>query len=140
MKLDEKLVQACKDFINERFPNSEEVEGAAAMYTEDGELLISTAPEVFNDGASLCHEVGAICDAYKNNKKITASVCVSKEEDGSYIIFTPCGICQERLYHWGSNVEVAVPKKGDTSQWESKKLSEVQPYYWAKPFLSGNKK
>jgi len=134
MKLDEKLVQSCKDFIEERFPNKE-IEGAAAMYTEDGEILISTAPEVFNSFAGLCHEAGAICEAYKKNKKITASVCISREKDGTYIIFPPCGICQERLYHWGGDVEVAVPKDNQISEWESKKLNEVQPFYWAKPFL-----
>ena len=106
MKVDDRLVNACKDFINKRFPNSQEIEGAAAIYTEDGEIIISTAPEVFNSGAGLCHETGAICDAYKLDKKIVASVCVSKEKDGSYVILTPCGICQERLYHWGGDVEL----------------------------------
>ena len=135
MKVDDRLVNACKDFINKRFPNSQEIEGAAAIYTEDGEIIISTAPEVFNSGAGLCHETGAICDAYKLDKKIMASVCVSKEKDGSYVILTPCGICQERLYHWGGDVEVGVPRENDISQYESKKLNEVQPYYWAKPFI-----
>lgn len=135
MKLDEKLVQTCKSFINERFPDLDEIQGAAAMYTEDGDILLSTAPEVFNDFVGLCHEAGAFCEAYKKDKKITASVCLSREKDGSFIIFSPCGICQERLYHYGPDVEVAVPKEGDHTQWKSKKLSEVQPYYWAKPFL-----
>jgi hypothetical protein len=44
MKLDEKLVQACKDFISKRFPSLDEIEGAAAMYTENGEVLLSTSP------------------------------------------------------------------------------------------------
>tara|TARA_B100000925_G_scaffold261217_1_gene217777 strand:- start:1856 stop:2266 length:411 start_codon:yes stop_codon:yes gene_type:complete len=135
MKIDENLVKACKDFIDKRFPNSNTEEGAAAMYTEDGEIILSTAPDVFNSGAGLCHETGAICDAYKNDKKIVASICVSKEKDGSYVILTPCGICQERLYFWGGDVEVGVPSENDLSKWESKKLKEVQPYYWAKPFI-----
>ena len=135
MKIDENLVEACKDFIDKRFPNSSTEEGAAAMYTEDGEIILSTAPDVFNSGAGLCHETGAICDAYKNDKKIVASICVSKEKDGSYVILTPCGICQERLYFWGGDVEVGVPSENDLSKWESKKLKEVQPYYWAKPFI-----
>ena len=135
MKVDDRLVNACKDFINKRFPNSKEIEGAAAIYTEDGEIIISTAPEVFNSGAGLCHETGVICEAYKLDKKIMASVCVSKEKDGSYVILTPCGICQERLYHWGGDVEVGVPRDNDISKYESKKLKEVQPYYWAKPFI-----
>ena len=134
MKLDEKLIQACKDFIEKRFP-SKGIEGAAAMYTEDGEILISTSPEVVNESTTLCHEVGAICEAYKLDKKITASVCISRQEDGTYMIFTPCGICQERLYFWGGDVEVAVPKENNNSVWERKLLREVQPYYWAKPLI-----
>ncbi len=135
MKLDEKLVQACKDFIKTRFPDCSVIEGAAAMYTESGEILISTAPEVFNEGAGLCHETGALCEAYKKSLKITASICVSREKNGTYIILSPCGICQERLYHYGGEVEVGVPQENNISKWESKKLSEVQPYYWAKPFI-----
>jgi cytidine deaminase len=135
MKVDNKLVDACKDFINKRFPNLEEIEGGAAMYTDDGSILLSTAPEVFNQFVGLCHEAGSFCEAYKKNKKIVATVCLSREKDGSFIVFTPCGICQERLYQMGGNVEVAVPKDGNVTEWESKKLSEVQPYYWAKPFI-----
>ena len=63
-----------------------------------------------------------------------ASVCVSKEKDGSYVILTPCGICQEAL-SLGGDVEVGVTRENDISQYESKKLKEVQPYYWAKPFI-----
>lgn len=105
------------------------------MYTEDGKILLSTAPKAFNEFVGLCREAGAFCEAYKKNKRITASVCASREKDGSFIIFAPCGICQERLYQHGPTVEVAVAKEGDHAQWESKKLSEVQPHYWAKPFM-----
>lgn len=105
------------------------------MYTEDGEILLSTAPEVLNSFAGLCHEAGAFCEAYKLDKKITVSVCLSRETDGSFIVLTPCGICQERLYQMGGDVEVAIPRNDNISDWESKKLSEVQPYYWAKPFF-----
>lgn len=80
MKVDQKLIQAAIDFVNKRFPSG--VEGAAAVYLEDGQILISTAPAVDNDSVSLCHETGAICEAYKLNKKITASVCVSRDERG----------------------------------------------------------
>jgi cytidine deaminase len=134
MKLDENLIQSCKDFIEKRFP-SKAIEGAAAMYTENGQILMSTSPEVINGGTALCHEVGAICEAYKLNQRITASACVSRDEDGSYLIFTPCGICQERLYIWGGDVEVAVPKADNPTEWEMKLLKEVQPYYWAKRFI-----
>ena len=69
-----------------------------------------------------------MCEAYKLDNEVTASVCVSREKD-KYHILAPCGICQERLYLWGPDVEVGVPFVEDTTQWEIKKLSEVHPYY-----------
>ncbi len=44
------------------------------MYLEDGQILISTSPQVENESLALCHETGAICEAYKLNKRVTASV------------------------------------------------------------------
>ena len=62
MHLDQRLVDAAIEFVNKRFAE-QPFEGAAAMYTEDGEILISTAIEVVNESVSLCHETGAICEA-----------------------------------------------------------------------------
>ena len=134
MKLDSKLVEAAKTFVQSRFPK-EEWAGAAAMYTEDGQILISTAPETVNSSVELCHETGAICEAHKLNKRITASVCVSRDEKGLFQILTPCGVCQERLLFWGHNVEAAVPTDSDSTIWQMKTLKELQPYYWRNPFL-----
>ena len=47
-----------------------------------------------------------------------------------FLILTPCGICQERLALWGSDVQVAVPQPGEPNKWLSKSLAEVQPHYW----------
>jgi cytidine deaminase len=76
MKLDQTLVNAAIDFLERRFPGKAWA-GAAAMYTDRGEILVSTAPDTVNESVSLCHETGAICEAHKTNQKITASVCVS---------------------------------------------------------------
>jgi cytidine deaminase len=134
MKLDSKLVDAAILFVQSRFPKGAWA-GAAAMYTQDGQLLISTAPEAVNPSVELCHETGAICEAHKLNKKITATVCVSRDENGNFQILTPCGVCQERLLVWGYEVEAAVPTDCDSTKWEMKTLKELQPYYWRKPFL-----
>ncbi len=134
MKVDSKLIDAAISFINTRFP-FEAWAGAAAMYTEDGEILISTSPDNVNASVELCHETGAICEAHKLNKKITATVCVSRDEYRKFHILTPCGVCQERLLFWGDKIEAAVPDENDSSLWQSKTLKEIQPYYWRKPFL-----
>jgi cytidine deaminase len=136
MRLDQKLVDAAIDLMNKRFPQDEDA-GAAAMYTDNGELLTSVSPDIFNPAASLCHETGAFCEAYKLGQKVTASVCVYRDANSETIrILTPCGICQERLFTSGPDVEVAVPDPQDSSKWIAKKLHEVQPYYWAKVFAA----
>ena len=133
MRLDQGLVDAAITLAEERWPEGEG--GAAAMYVEDGRVLTSVFAESPNGAAGLCHETGAICEAHKLNLGVTASVCVSREtEKDPFVILTPCGICQERLAFWGSEVEVAIPDPEDPTKWESKRLHEAQPYYWRNVF------
>lgn len=133
MRLDQKLVDAAIVQANLRFPTG--YAGAAAIYTADGEILTSVCFDCLNESANLCHETGAICEANRRNCTVTASVCVSRESpNSSFVILTPCGICQERLAKWGFDVEVAVPRESDPTQWVAKALREVQPFYWGKPW------
>jgi cytidine deaminase len=131
LRLDQRLVDAAIDFVERRFP-AEPWAGAAAMYLDDGAMLISTAPEVVNDAVALCHEVGAMCEAHARDRKIVATVCVSRAEDGRFVILPACGVCQERLWYWGPNVEVAVPLPTDGAKWEAVTLAEMSPHYWRK--------
>jgi len=133
MKLDQALVDAAVDLLEKRFPAAEGI--AAAMYTDDDQILTSVVFEPEWGGGGLCAETGAICEAVKLNKRITASVCVSRlAGDSPIVILTPCGLCQERLFHWGDQVEVATPDPQDARRWVAKTLDEVQPYYWVKAF------
>ena len=129
MKVDQQLFKAAVKLIEERF-GKKSGEGAAAIYTESGKLITSTAPDVLNDGVSLCHETGAFCDAYKLNERITASICVYQDKNGKNIVLTPCGVCQERLFVYGPDVSVGVPSESNEKVWDTKLLKEVQPYYW----------
>jgi cytidine deaminase len=133
MRLDQTLVNAAIQLLEQRYPGAEGV--TAAMYTADGDILTSVLFEPEWGGGGLCAETGAICEAEKLNKQITASVCVSRlSGNDPIVILTPCGICQERLFHWGENVEVAVPDLADPTRWLAKTLKEVQPYYWVNAF------
>lgn len=133
MKLDQILVDAAIDLLERRFAGREGI--AAAMYTEEGEVLTSVFFQPEWGGGGLCAETGAICEAEKLGKRITASACVSRlSGDHPIVILTPCGICQERLFHWGETIEVAIPDPADSTRWLAKTLQEVQPYYWVKAF------
>lgn len=133
MNLDQHLVDAARELLERRFPGEEGI--AAAMYTEDGPILTSVFFEPEWGSGMLCAETGAICEAEKQNKRVTASVCVSRLSGTDLIvILTPCGICQERLFHWGGKLEVAVPEPADPTRWMVKTLDEVQPFYWVNAF------
>lgn len=133
MKLDQALVDAAIDLLEQRFPTAGGI--AAALYTDDGQILTSVVFEPEWGGGGLCAETGAICEAVKLDKRITASACVSRlSGDSPILILTPCGICQERLFHWGESVEVATPAAQDARRWVAKTLGEVQPYYWVNAF------
>lgn len=133
MHLDQTLVNAAIELLERRFPGKEGI--AAAMYTEDREILTSVYFEPEWGSAMLCAEAGAICEAEKLGKRIVASACVSRlNGDAPIVVITPCGICQERLFHWGQDVEVAVPQPDDSAKWCTKTLREVQPYYWVNAF------
>jgi cytidine deaminase len=133
MPVDQTLVDAAVALLNARFPGQEGI--AAAMYTADGDILTSVFFEPEWGSAMLCAEAGAICEAHKLGKAIVASVCVSRlSGDEPTLILTPCGICQERLFHWGPDVQVGVPADDDPTHWEGKSLREVQPHYWVNAF------
>ena len=133
MKVDQKLFDSVVSFIEERFGKNSD-EGAAGIYTESGKLIISTAPDTLNDSVSLCHETGAYCEAYKIDEKIVASVCVHQGGDGKNIVLTPCGVCQERLFLYGEDVEVGIPNENEFGSFISIKLKDVQPYHWRNVF------
>lgn len=135
MHLDQRLVDTAIEFVERRFPG-ELWAGAAAMYTEDGEILISTALAVVNDSVALCHEVGAMCETYAKNKRPTATVCVSRNEAGAFVILPACGVCQERLWYWGGEVEVAVPLEQDSTRWRPVPLKDMTPNYWRRQFMA----
>lgn len=134
MRLDQKLVDAAIEQASIRFPGGEG--GAAALYTSRGEILTSVCFDSPNEAANLCHETGAICEAFRRDSAVTASVCVSRESpEDSFVILAPCGICQERLAVWGLDLEVAVPLGSDPTRWEARTLREVHPFYWRTPWL-----
>jgi cytidine deaminase len=125
MRLDQNLVDAARDLLERRFPG-------------DGDVLTSVFFEPEWGSGMLCAETGAICEAEKLGKRVTASVCVSRlSGEDPVLILTPCGICQERLFHWGPDLEVAVPDPADSTRWMARTLKEVQPYYWVNAFESG---
>lgn len=127
MNIEKEMYEIACNFLDERYGKNNEG-GVAVLRIENGKYLISVWPVVNNSCADLCAETGAICEAHKLNKKVTHSICVCRDQDGPNEILTPCGICQERLYYWGSDVKCAITNKENKLIFKT--LKEIQPYYW----------
>ncbi|MGI0115306.1 cytidine deaminase [Zooshikella sp. RANM57] len=129
--IQQSLYNVAVSLAKQRYPDG--WAGAAALRTVSGKILTSVSPEIKQQGLGLCMEVGAICEAHKLNEAVTHSLCVSRMDTQSpFIILSPCGICQERLFHWGYDVEVAVTNT--ENQLVFKALKSLMPYHWHHAF------
>jgi cytidine deaminase len=99
---------------------------------EDGAVITGVSLSNFNSAMTLCAETGPICAAYTTGQTIVAAVCVSRDvSSGQVTVLTPYGACQERLALRGSDVEVGVADPMSATGWSSKRLLELNPFYWA---------
>lgn len=133
MMIEQQLYDAAVRLISERYPTG--WGGAAALFTSDGQVLTSVAPEVLNASTELCIETGAILEAHKLNTKVTHAICVVRiDEYSDFKILTPCGVCQERMLYWGGNVKVAVSGRGNEDSLDFRTLEEIQPFHWSQAY------
>lgn len=130
-EIENKMYNIAKEFIQKRYPVG--WGGVAVIHTEEGHYFTSVSIETANASAVLCIETGAILEAHKYNEKVTHCLCLIRDdENSSFKILTPCGICQERLRFWGESVSVAVTTADNSLKFVP--LSELQPYHWTKAY------
>lgn len=128
IKIENEMYKRAKDFIEKRYPVG--WGGAAVIHTEKEHYFTSVSIETANASAIVCIETGAILEAHKYNEKVTHCLCLVRDNEKSpFKILTPCGICQERLRFWGSEVQVAVTTEDNSLKFVQ--LSELQPYHWS---------
>ncbi len=125
--IENKMFQLARELIEKRYPKG--WGGAAVIRTQEDHYFTSVAIETANSSASLCIEVGAMCEAHKYNEKVTHCLCIIRDDENSpYKVLTPCGICQERLRYWGDDVQVGVTTPNSEPLFVE--LRELQPYHW----------
>ncbi|MCP3738057.1 cytidine deaminase [Rossellomorea sp. BNER] len=127
------MYNLAKDFITKRYP--EGWGGVAVIHTDKGEFLTSVSIETANSSVDLCIEVGAMCEAHKFNSCVTHCLCVVRDDENSpFKVLSPCGVCQERLRFWGTDVKVGVTTPDSSLKFVT--LETLQPYHWtdAYPF------
>lgn len=133
MSIEQEMYDKVKDFIKKRFP--EDWGGAAIIHTEEGSFFMSVAIECANESVSLCIETGAICEVHKFNEKVTHCLCVVRDDENSpFKVLSPCGVCQERLRYWGTDVKVGVTTEDGSLKFVT--LGELQPYHWTNAYLA----
>ncbi|MFD4989603.1 cytidine deaminase [Streptomyces sp. NPDC058372] len=134
MALDQELVDAAREQLDRRWPADEDG-GAAAVRLADGRVLTSVGLDNMNMSVALCHETGALIQAYTLDVPVTATVCLGRDRARDrLIVLPPCGICQERLALWGPRVEAAVPDHAAPGGWRAATLAELNPHYWGLQF------
>lgn len=139
MKVDQELIDEAVQLLKQRYPNSGGL--AAAAYDSEGTIYSSVVFEPEWGAGGLCAETGALLEIHKAKKQLAAIVCVSRLDNVAPIyIVAPCGICQERIAHWGYAVSIGVPKSEDPTTWEAKTLNDIQPFHWSKIYLNTDKK
>lgn len=128
MNIEQEMYDRATEFIARRFPVG--WGGAAVIHTEQGSFFTSVALESANASVLLCIETGAMCEAHKYNEKVTHCICVVRDDEKSpFKVLSPCGVCQERLRYWGTDVRVGVTT--DDGALKFVPLSELQPWHWS---------
>lgn len=127
-EVEKALYQAAVELIERRYPSG--WGGAAAVRTASGKILTSVSPDVRNDALSLCMEVGAYLEAHKLNECVTHSLCLCREsEQDEFLVLSPCGVCQERLVHWGGDVKAAITTPENVLVFKT--IRELMPHHWS---------
>ena len=131
LKIENEMYRRAVELIESRYPTG--WGGAGVVHTAKGNYYTSVSIETANASAGLCIETGAMLEAHKYNEKVTHCMCLVREDENSpYRVLSPCGICQERLRYWGTDVQVAVT--ADEEKLRFVTLGELQPYHWTKAY------
>ncbi|MCL2170371.1 MAG: cytidine deaminase [Defluviitaleaceae bacterium] len=132
MSIEQKMLDMAVELVNKRFPKG--WGGAGVVRTEDDSyftsIYLDNIIDKMNTTLNVCIETGAMIEAYKHDKRVTHILCVSRaDENEECEILTSCGVCQERLRFWGTDVMCAVTTPDNSLKFVP--LGELQPYHWS---------
>lgn len=131
LTIENRMYQMAIKLIENRYPTG--WGGAAVIHTAKDNFFTSVPLDTANGSAQLCIEVGAMCEAHKYNEKVTHCLCVVRDNEKTpFKVLSPCGICQERLRYWGTDVLVGVTNNNNRLQFV--KLHDFQPYHWTNAY------
>lgn len=60
-------------------------------------------------------------------------ICLAREDEHAQLkVLSPFGICQERLFSWGPQIQCAI--SNNTQAIIFKTLNQLQPYHWTETY------
>ncbi len=126
------LINKLYDFANEKmvemYPDGWGC--CCAVYTDKGNIYYSKYFDGISESVALCFETGAILEVYNKDEKITHSVSLIRNEDSDKVnVVVPCGVCQERLFTYGEDVNIAYTDDG-SDELKVATLKELNPHHW----------
>lgn len=101
---------------------------AAAAQTRSGAELVGVWIDAMVDSACLCAETGPICESHRMQDPIVASICVRWVKSSTPLVLPACGVCQERLAVFGTDVVVGVGRTSGVTEYMT--LEELRPFPW----------
>ncbi len=130
-KIESEMYKKAVELIEKRYPKG--WGGAGVVRTSRGSYYTSVSIETANASAVVCIELGAMLEAHKFNERVTHCMCLVRDDERSpFRVLSPCGICQERLRFWGTDVQVAVTSNEENIKFVT--LGELQPYHWTNAY------
>lgn len=102
--------------------------GAAGL-TDDGAILTGVWIDAMVDSASLCAETGPISEAHRTGRTLTASICVRWTRSTGASVLAACGVCQERLAVFGSEILIGVADATERG-FRFEPLAALRPSPW----------
>lgn len=101
----------------------------AAAFTDEGGILTGVWIDAMVDSACLCAETGPISEAHRRGRKLTASICVRWTRSTGATVLAACGVCQERLAIFGSDLLIGVADSAPCG-FRFASLGALRPFPW----------
>jgi cytidine deaminase len=103
--------------------------GVAGL-ADDGAILAGVWIDAMVDSACLCAVTGPISEAHRTNRKLTAIICVRWTRTSGLSVLAACGVCQERLAVFGSDLLIGVADNAERGfRFESLAALRASPWW-----------
>ena len=128
----EKIVQVAIQFLDDRFPEKNDVV-ISVFFTQDDKYLFGVHNEWSTDSTSLCAETWPICTCHLDNQTPKCIITLYRKNiHTSPIIITPCWVCQERLICLSDKIKIIYSPDWKIENSSVLQLLDLQPYHWKK--------